>query len=317
MSNIEPLDLITSEVLNILKSKNYGQHLNPLLKSINKAMGNSKLDKAYSTARIAEISNLNSDKERLYNIYGHIINMYRRKRSASNNANNKNIELDGLEKFWSEVFESLFADNKYSITCKWGESQAHRNEYKIGVCVIAVRGSDEVDLVDVEAARYLYNKKTNNDHLKLAIESKGILDHIIKQVHSFNPRKTLVYMIQTCQNQCQVKILRICDNGLYSVQHYADLSLPSCPVAFAKKSCSFFGTLEAIRTSTIKLAEQLDQQQQKSYDAHFNRGGEGSSAHEYKDWVRASFFPPVDTSDPLILPMPLYGPLNKKQKTAQ
>lgn len=104
-------------------------------------------------------------------------------------------KLDGLVKFWSKVFESLFADSKYNITCKWGESQAHCNEYKIDVRVVVVKGSDEVNLVDVEAARYLSNKKTNNDHLQLAIESKGILDHIIKQVHSFDPHKTLVYRI--------------------------------------------------------------------------------------------------------------------------
>ncbi|CEP13882.1 hypothetical protein [Parasitella parasitica] len=300
----------------LLKLKQHDQHLKPLLKSINKAMKNSNLDKAYSLARSAETSNLNSDKERLYNIYAHIVNVYRRKRSALNNASNNNTELDGLVKFWSEVFESLFADNKYNITCKWGESQAHCNEYKIDVRVIVVKGANEVDLVDVEAARYLSSKKTNNDHLKLAIESKGILDHIVKQVRSFDPRKTLVFMIQICQNQFQVKILRLCDNGLYAIQHYADLSLPSCPVSFAEKSCSFFGTLEAIRQSTIKLAEQLDQQHQKSYGAHFNRDSEGNIDHEYKDWVRGSFFPPVETSDPLILPMPLYGSLiNKKQRT--
>ncbi|KAI8073424.1 uncharacterized protein B0P05DRAFT_160308 [Gilbertella persicaria] len=171
------------------------QLFKPLFKNIDKALRNLNLDKAYKIARIAEVNALNSDQEHQYNIYSHIINIYRRKRRALNNDNKTNTELDGLVKFWSKVFESLFADNKHNITCKWGESQAYHNEHKIDVRIVVVKGSFEIDLIDVEAARCLYNQKTNDDHLKLAIESKGILDHIVKQSSSFNPRKTVVFMI--------------------------------------------------------------------------------------------------------------------------
>ncbi|CAO0795941.1 unnamed protein product [Mucor circinelloides] len=78
----------------------------------------------------------------------------------------RNTELDDLVKFWSEVFESLFANNRYNITCKWGESQANHSEYKIDIRVIAIKGASEVDLIVVEAAKYLSNKKTNNDQYK-------------------------------------------------------------------------------------------------------------------------------------------------------
>ncbi|KAL7309440.1 hypothetical protein PS15m_011522 [Mucor circinelloides] len=112
----------------------------------------------------------------------------------------RNTELDGLVKFWSEIFESLFADNRYNITCKWGESQAYHSEYKTDIRVIAVKGASEVDLIDVEAVRNLSNKMTNKD--------------------------------------------------------------------------------------------------------------------QYKDWISSTFFPPVEASNPLILPVPLYDSSNKKQRTA-
>lgn len=302
-----------------IKIKYEKQRFKPLFKNIDKALKNLNLDKAYRLARNAETTVLNSDQEHLYNIYSHIINIYRRKRGALNNINKCNTELDGLVKFWSEVFESLFADNKHGITCKWGESQAYHNEYKIDVRIIVVKGTLEIDLIDVEAARYLYNQKTNDDHLKLAIESKGILDHIIKQSSSFNPRKSIVFMIQICQNQCQVKTLRLCDRGLYCIQHQADLSLPTSPIEFGKKSCSWFAMLESIKNATIKLAEHLNKNYTKSYDAHFGRASDDNN-EQYVNWIRGSFFPPAEVTDPLILPNPLYGSINddgsvKKQKT--
>ncbi|RCH92125.1 hypothetical protein CU098_008801, partial [Rhizopus stolonifer] len=301
-----------------VKMKHDKQLFKPLFKNIDKALRNLNLDKAYKIARIAEVNALNSDQEHQYNIYSHIINIYRRKRRALNNDNKTNTELDGLVKFWSEVFESLFADNKHNITCKWGESQAYHNEYKIDVRIVVVKGSFEIDLIDVEAARCLYNQKTNDDHLKLAIESKGILDHIVKQSSSFNPRKTVVFMIQICQNQCQVKTLRLCDRGLYCIQHQADLSLPSTPIEFSKNSCSWFAILESIKNTAIKLVEHLNKDEPKSYDAHFGRPNDDNADH-YEDWIRGSFFPPAETTDPLILPDPLYGSVDdenvaKKQK---
>ncbi|GAN05285.1 hypothetical protein MAM1_0086d04755 [Mucor ambiguus] len=234
------------------------QVFKPLFKKINKAMNNADLDKAYQSARNSEPAALNSDKEHIFNIYAHIINIYRHRRSSLNNSMNDNTELDGLVKLWAEVFESLFPDSQHNVDCR----------------VIAIINTQKVDVLDVEAARYLQNQKTNNDHLKLAIESKGVLDHIVRHAASFDPRTDITLMLQL----------------------------------FAEDADSWFATLELIRTSAIKLSQQSNQPDDRSYDSHFNRKGK-SKAIDYKDWLRGTFFPPdTAAADPLILPVPLYDP---------
>ncbi|KAI9030193.1 hypothetical protein CLU79DRAFT_716190 [Phycomyces nitens] len=254
-------------------------------------MKNADLDKAYQSARNSESAALNSDKEHIFNIYAHIINIYRHRRSSLNNNIKNNTELDGLVKLWTEVFEALFPDSQDNVKCRWGESKAHHKDYKIYCRVIAIINTQKVDVMDVEAARYLQNQKTNNDHLKLAIESKGILDHIVRHAASFDPKTDMVLMLQVCQNQCDVKVLSLCDRGLYCLWKETSLSLPSSPKLFAKDADSWFATLELIRTSTIKLSQQLNRTDDRSYDSHFNRKGK-SKAIDYKDWLRGTFFPP-------------------------
>lgn len=112
------------------------QVFKPLFKKINKAMKNADLDKAYQSARNSELAALNSDKEHIFNIYAHIINIYRHRRSSLNNSMKDNTELDGLVKLWAEVFESLFPDSQHNVKCRWGESKAHHNDYKVDCRVI-------------------------------------------------------------------------------------------------------------------------------------------------------------------------------------
>ncbi|KAL9542251.1 hypothetical protein MBANPS3_008710 [Mucor bainieri] len=139
------------------------------------------LKKAYQSARNSESAALNSDKEYIFSIYAHIINIiYRHPRSSLNNSMKDNTELDGLVKLWAEVFESLFPDTQHNVKCRWGESKAHHSDYKVDCRVIAIVNTQKIDMLDVEAAHYLQNQKTNNNHLKLAIESNGFLDHIVR-----------------------------------------------------------------------------------------------------------------------------------------
>ncbi|KAI9473380.1 hypothetical protein BDB00DRAFT_793482 [Zychaea mexicana] len=161
--------------------------------------------------------------------------------------------------------------------------------------------------------------KTNNDHLKLAIESKGVLDHIVRHATSFDPRTDMTLMFQVYQNQCNVKVLSLYDCGLYCLWKKTSLSLPSCPKLLAKDADSWFAILELIYTSAIKLSQQLNQTNDRSYDLYFSRKRK-SKAIDYKDWLRGTFFPPDTVADPLILPVPLYDPASngteppKKQK---
>ncbi|CAO3636357.1 unnamed protein product [Mucor fragilis] len=130
----------------------------------------------------------------------------------------------------------------------------------------------------------------------------------------FNPTKTVVFMLQVCQNQCDVKALALCNRGLCCLWKQASLTLPSCPKVFAENSHSWFATLELIRTSTIKFAQLLEQHDGKSYDSHFNRKGKGR-ATDYKDWLRGTFFPSDKAEDPVILPVPLYDPASNETET--
>ncbi|KAL7310181.1 hypothetical protein PS15m_009709 [Mucor circinelloides] len=101
-----------------------------LFKKINKAMKNADLDKAYQSARNSESAALNSGKDHIFNIYAHIVNIYRHRRSSLNNSIKDNTERDGLVNLWAEVFESLFPDSQHNVKCRWGESKAHHNDYK-------------------------------------------------------------------------------------------------------------------------------------------------------------------------------------------
>jgi hypothetical protein len=107
-----------------------------------------------------------------------------------------NTELDCLVKFWSEIIESLFPDNKDRIYCKWGESKAFHNGFKIDCRFIIKKEEDEIDVMDVEAARYSYQQKSNDDHLKLCIESKDIVDYVATYSTTFSTKKVLVFMLQ-------------------------------------------------------------------------------------------------------------------------
>ncbi|KAG1083744.1 hypothetical protein G6F42_022088 [Rhizopus arrhizus] len=109
-------------------------------------MKNTDLDKAYQSARNSESAALNSGKEHIFNIYAHIINIYRHRRSSLNNNMKDSTELDGLVKLWAEVFESLFPDSQHNVKCRWGESKAHHNNYKVDCRVIAIINTQKVDV---------------------------------------------------------------------------------------------------------------------------------------------------------------------------
>lgn len=46
--------------------------------------------------------------------------------------------------------------------------------------------------MDIEMARYFYQQKSNDNHLKLCIESKDIVDYLAIDSTTFNPKKALV-----------------------------------------------------------------------------------------------------------------------------
>lgn len=74
------------------------------------------------------------------------------------------------------------------------------NGFKIDRRLIFFYNDKQIGLTNIEAARYMAAQKTNRDHLKLAIQSKDILDYLVKNSSSFDHKQVFVPMIQLCRN---------------------------------------------------------------------------------------------------------------------
>ncbi|KAG2207719.1 hypothetical protein INT47_011839 [Mucor saturninus] len=204
------------------------------------------LDTSYQSTRKSDSAALNSDKKHIFNIYAHVINIYRHRRSSLNNSMKDNTELNSLVKFWAGIFDSLFLDSQYNVKCRWGESETHHNDLQGRLSRL-----QKVDVLDLEAARYLQNQKTNNDHLKLAIESCWFRSknrfgpHGLSLPGPLRCEKALKY-IDSCFSA--IKVLSLCDHGLYCLWKETNLSLPSCPKLFAEDADVWVSALKMIRT---------------------------------------------------------------------
>ncbi|KAI9252239.1 hypothetical protein EDC94DRAFT_588310 [Helicostylum pulchrum] len=88
------------------------------------------LDLAYIKARKFETRYLNDEKKKLFKIYAHIIDVYRHHSNWLMFDDAKAAELDALMKVWEPIFEILFPDNNVT-KCKWGESCASNNQFKV------------------------------------------------------------------------------------------------------------------------------------------------------------------------------------------
>jgi hypothetical protein len=76
---------------------------------------------------------------------------------------------------------------------------SEHNNFKVDCRLIFFYNDTLIDLTNMEAARYMNSKKKiDDDHLKLAIESKDILDYIIKNSSFFDPKNCCIPMIQLC-----------------------------------------------------------------------------------------------------------------------
>lgn len=93
---------------------------------------------------------------------------------------------------------------------------SEHNLFKIDCRIIFFYDEKLVDLTNMEAARYMIaKKKTNDDHLKLAIESKDILDYLIKNSNNFDHTRFCVPMIQIC-SKC---LFIFKENGIHYCEH--------------------------------------------------------------------------------------------------
>lgn len=172
-------------------------------------------------------SHLEGPDEIVFKIYAKIVDLYRLHSESLKLKLNDLTELDCLVKVWGGILEGLFPD-KDRVYCKWGESMSEHNGFKVDCRLVYSYKNKNIDLSNIEAARHMTAKKINDDHLKLAIESKDILDYFIKNSAGFNPKQICIPMIQICKNQCDVNKLYLGDDGLYCRQflfpHFASQS---------------------------------------------------------------------------------------------
>lgn len=105
--------------------------------------------------------------------------------------------VNGIILFLQLCTTFLFIDN-FIYKGYRGRPHDLNNGVKIDCRVVFLIDKKEIDLADMEAARYMATQKINDDHLKLFIESKNILDFLVKNSSCFDPKTIEVYMVQIC-----------------------------------------------------------------------------------------------------------------------
>ncbi|OAC99615.1 hypothetical protein MUCCIDRAFT_114814 [Mucor lusitanicus CBS 277.49] len=163
------------------------------------------------------------------------------------------------------------------------------------------------DIADMEASRFMYCQKLNEDHLKLAVD---ILDNIVRNSHTFDPAHCQVFMLQLCMNRCDVKQVFLVDRGVYCMNHAFDLSLPSSPIKFATESTDWFKKLTCLKNNCYHLMALYDNTNKKSYNSNTAQAFQ----IDYQDWIRDSFYPPCENE--LVMPKKLYGAHQNKRQSA-
>jgi hypothetical protein len=101
----------------------------------------------------------------------------------------------------------------------------------------------EHDLLNCETARYTTEKKDTNDKLKLILETRCNLDHLIACCSHASPQKLRMNYLQVCRNKMDVFSLRLVDHGLYINETVDDLSIPISISEFKVNYVEWFSLL--------------------------------------------------------------------------
>ncbi|CEP14082.1 hypothetical protein [Parasitella parasitica] len=160
------------------------------------------------------------------------------------------------------------------------------------------------------------NVRCKCDHLKLAVESKDILDFFVRSSSVFNHQTVSIPMIQLCANSCDVTKLFLADEGLYCIKEYYNLTLPLHATEFGKIADDWFHKLFSLRSHVLSLLQYLDlDSKSKTYNDHFARAVPSQEQTDYQTWIRGSFYPPGDDAA-LLIPTPdqLYGSDSNKRR---
>ncbi|KAI9350461.1 hypothetical protein BD770DRAFT_159045 [Pilaira anomala] len=228
------------------------------LKDINKKLNEFDLNKAYIKARSLECKSLGSPDESLYAIYAHILKVYRKRKEILNKNQTNSTEYDAFAKIWAEIFEDAFGSKNRIL--KWGESigESTKDEmekaginkkvkgYKVDCRILTLIEEREHDLLNCEASRSLTQQKVLDDKLKLILETKCNLDHLILSCPNANPRSIRMNYCQVCANKMNVNSLRLVGPGIYIAESIGNLDIPISVAKFKENSAQWFALLDSV-----------------------------------------------------------------------
>ncbi|KAI9015755.1 hypothetical protein CLU79DRAFT_805521 [Phycomyces nitens] len=114
--------------------------------------------------------------------------------------------------------------------------------------------------------------KFTSDHLKLLRESKVTLDHIANQEFTtgHDVRRLIVPNFQANGLESEVKVMKLCALGLYTIQHISSVDIPNninCLHDLRKKAIPrlLFMKYHALKKARI-LSRFLEKEKAPSYD---------------------------------------------------
>lgn len=157
----------------------------------------------------------------------------------------------------------------------------------------------EVDIVNIEAAKSAeVDDKVHDDKLKLAVETKVMLDNVVPSLAGKTPNMFSLQNFQICGVMAELCSLCLADKGLYVHVLDYDLSLPKTPYEFADSLDYWLRKLMVFRKAcqdTLKLLSTSIGVAQRTFNDCFYRDflldqeQEGCNGN----WVRGSFYMPT------------------------
>lgn len=184
--------------------------------------------------------------------------MYRKRKEILNKNQTNSTEYDAFAKIWAEIFEDAFGSKNRIL--KWGESigESTKEEmektginkkvkgYKVDCRILTLIEEREHDLLNCEASRSLTQQKVLEDKLKLILETRCNLDHLILSCPNANPRNICMNYLQVCANKISVNSLRLVGPGIYIAESIGNLDIPISVAKFKENSVQWFALLESV-----------------------------------------------------------------------
>ncbi|ORY91394.1 hypothetical protein BCR43DRAFT_499009 [Syncephalastrum racemosum] len=295
---LDEWDFLQSIFAHDLKIEKFDQAVSNDMKNLAKL---TRKDKAagYKSSRMSELNAVDNELSSAFCIYADIIKLLSTRDNPMNRVKEM-TEYDTIVKIWSPVFETLFRDTH--VVLKWGESKLQTDEvrvpagpedhifFKVDLRLILNHRGTEHTLAIVEVARYFQDSKIRHDHSKLLIESKLVLDNMLR--HGCSPGDACVPSLQLCGLRGDFLVLQLEEDGLYVAAPVACLRFPS-GVHRLWGLEEMLTTLRAFKSSVtqnLELLETCINETRNSFGKKFSRR-EPSPRPASITWQRPTWWP--------------------------